>query len=47
MGFGLATLIPLVGYILLGSRFDIYPSTIRKEKEAQLANPNQEKLSIW
>lgn len=47
LGFGLATLIPLVGYILLGSRFDIYPSTIRKEKEAQLANPNQEKLSIW
>lgn len=46
LGFGLVTLIPLLGYILLGSRFDIYPSTIRKEKEAQLTNPDQEKLSI-
>ncbi|WP_434336836.1 hexose phosphate transporter [Mesomycoplasma conjunctivae] len=38
----LLTLIPLIGYMILGTKFDLYPSAIEREK----ANPNKEQLSI-
>ncbi|WP_025755365.1 hexose phosphate transporter [Mycoplasmopsis cricetuli] len=41
----LLTLIPLIGFILFGSRFDIYPSVIKKQEEQALNNP-QTKVSI-
>lgn len=36
---GLLTLIPLIGYIILGTKFDLYPSNIEKRNK-------QEKLSL-
>ncbi len=33
LGINLATLIPLIGFIIFGSRFDIYPSYLEKQRE--------------